>query len=141
MRCLVCSCLNDVWLSIFICLANERRATRISKMAPVHLDISFTNSFTRGGELASILHFRRLQAVIFSVKQIPHPSSDIFSWLTSVLISHYLCSVTDHNSSHTHTHNHAALTLARSLIFCGDGSAELADIFNLPQSSKVQRIS
>lgn len=65
---------------------------------------------------------------IFSVKQIPHPSSDIFSWLSSVLISHYLCSVTDHNSSHTHTHDHAALTLARSLIFCGDGSAELADI-------------
>lgn len=65
---------------------------------------------------------------IFSVKQIPHPSSDIFSWLSSVLISHYLCSVTDHNSSHTYTHDHAALTLARSLIFCGDGSAELADI-------------
>ncbi|XP_073691800.1 myotubularin-related protein 13-like [Garra rufa] len=28
--------------------ASERRASRIPKMAPVHLDISFTNSFTRG---------------------------------------------------------------------------------------------
>lgn len=46
---------------VFISLASERRASRIPKMAPVHLDISFTNSFARGGEWASILHFRRLQ--------------------------------------------------------------------------------
>uniref|UniRef100_A0A671MWX2 Myotubularin-related protein 13-like n=1 Tax=Sinocyclocheilus anshuiensis TaxID=1608454 RepID=A0A671MWX2_9TELE len=34
--------------------ASERRASRIPKMAPVHLDISFTNSFTRGGVWASL---------------------------------------------------------------------------------------
>ncbi len=108
---------------VFISLANERRASRMPKVAPVHLDISFTNSFARGGEWASILHFRR-----FSIKPIPHLASAVVSRLSSVLISHYLCSVTDHNSSHTYTHTHAALTLARSFIFCGDGSAELADI-------------
>uniref|UniRef100_A0A9J7Z1P9 SET binding factor 2 n=1 Tax=Cyprinus carpio carpio TaxID=630221 RepID=A0A9J7Z1P9_CYPCA len=34
--------------------ASERRASRIPKMAPVHLDISFTNSFARGGVWASL---------------------------------------------------------------------------------------
>lgn len=74
---------------------------------------------------------------IFSVKPIPHLSSDIVSRLPSVLISHYLCSVTDHNSSHTHTHTHVALTLARSFIFCREGSAELADIFTTTLQTTV----
>ncbi|XP_051505041.1 myotubularin-related protein 13-like isoform X2 [Myxocyprinus asiaticus] len=34
--------------------ASERRVSRIPKMAPVHLDISFPNSFTRGGVWASL---------------------------------------------------------------------------------------
>ncbi|XP_059373236.1 myotubularin-related protein 13-like isoform X5 [Carassius carassius] len=34
--------------------ASERRASRIPKMAPVHLDISFTNSFARGGVWSSL---------------------------------------------------------------------------------------
>ncbi|XP_077374547.1 myotubularin-related protein 13 isoform X2 [Festucalex cinctus] len=39
---------------------SERRTSRIPKMAPVHLDIPFTNSFTRGGMWASLRSSSRL---------------------------------------------------------------------------------
>ncbi|XP_061598974.1 myotubularin-related protein 13 isoform X2 [Cololabis saira] len=39
---------------------SERRTSRIPKMAPVHLDIPFSNSFTRGGMWASLRSSSRL---------------------------------------------------------------------------------
>ncbi|XP_028332443.1 myotubularin-related protein 13 isoform X2 [Gouania willdenowi] len=39
---------------------SERRTSRIPKMAPVHLDLSFSNSFTRGGMWASLRSSSRL---------------------------------------------------------------------------------
>ncbi|XP_029934106.1 myotubularin-related protein 13 isoform X2 [Myripristis murdjan] len=40
--------------------ASERRTSRIPKMTPVHLDIPFSNSFTRGGVWASLRSSSRL---------------------------------------------------------------------------------
>ncbi|XP_017259819.1 myotubularin-related protein 13 isoform X2 [Kryptolebias marmoratus] len=39
---------------------SERKTSRISKMAPVHLDITFSSSFTRGGMWASLRSSSRL---------------------------------------------------------------------------------
>ncbi|KAG7483367.1 hypothetical protein JOB18_046697 [Solea senegalensis] len=39
---------------------SERKTSRITKMAPVHLDIPFSNSFTRGGMWASLRSSSRL---------------------------------------------------------------------------------
>lgn len=36
---------------------SDRRTSRIPKMAPVHLDIPFSNSFTRGGECCALVSY------------------------------------------------------------------------------------
>lgn len=135
MSCLLCLCLTlDAWC---VCVSSSVQQANAGHREYQRWPLSiwtFPSPIASPEEVSGPPFFISVDPKdIFSVEQIPHLSSDIFSWLSSVLISHYLGFVTDHKSSHTHTHTHAhaALTLARFLFYffiCGDGSAELANI-------------
>lgn len=59
--CVLCECFPG----------SERRISRMPKMAPVHLDIPFSNSFTRGGEWFSLFpawHFMCVLAAWWNMK-------------------------------------------------------------------------